>query len=302
MADSFFDKLIADLVKGASHHLRENGGVGVNILVDRENHGHEEKLAALDLGTLLKSPLGGAVMGAGAGGLTSLISGDDHPLRDMGIGAGLGALHGHTSGRLDAHEGGFKQTGRSLADLTDKTDALKAMQGVHGDAITGHDYDLGHLRAVHNNNFYAQDRFNKGLTTNAPRLEDAGSYADVPERLKYRSLGRAGTEVKQSALEQRYTDGVKSAAEALGIKEAFLPLLGSLLGGTALRAGASALARGAGGKMLGGLASKALPHMAGGIGGAATDMLGSMGGSALGSKLMPQRQQQPQGAVPPPPM
>lgn len=46
MPDAFFDKFIADLVKGASHHLRENGGVGVNILVERENHGHEEKLAS----------------------------------------------------------------------------------------------------------------------------------------------------------------------------------------------------------------------------------------------------------------
>jgi hypothetical protein len=150
--DAFFDKLIADLVKGAEANSRANGGPGVNVLVSRNNFGHEEKLAS-------------------AGG----------------------------------------------------------------------------------------------------------------------------------PLEQRYTDGVKAACETLRIKEAFLPLIGSLLGGTALRAGAGALARGVGGKALGGLASKALPHMAGGIGGAATDMVGSMAGGALGQKLMP-RQQQPQGAVPPPPM
>jgi hypothetical protein len=147
VADAFLDKFIDDLVKGASHHRRENGGVGVNIEISRDARGHEEKLAAA-----------------------------------------------------------------------------------------------------------------------------------------------------RGSLEQRYADGVKAATARLGIKEAFLPLLGSLLGGTALRAGAGALARGAGGSMLGGLASKALPHMAGGIGGAATDMLGSVAGGAIGQRLQPR---QPQGAVPP---
>jgi hypothetical protein len=101
---------------------------------------------------------------------------------------------------------------------------------------------------------------------------------------------------KFSALDARYTAGVKAAAEAFGVKEAFLPALlplaGSLLGGTALRAGAGALARGAGGKMLGGMASKALPMMSKGIGAAATDMAGSMAGGAIGQKLAPQQQQQ----------
>ena len=99
--------------------------------------------------------------------------------------------------------------------------------------------------------------------------------------------------MKGGSLETRYVDGVKAAAATFHIKEAFLPLLGSLVGGTALRAGAGALARGAGGKMLGGLAGKALPHMAGGIGGAATDMVGSMAGGALGQKMMPQQQPPP---------
>lgn len=46
MSDSFLDQFIADLVKGASGNLRENGGVGVNIVIDRENHGREEKVAS----------------------------------------------------------------------------------------------------------------------------------------------------------------------------------------------------------------------------------------------------------------
>jgi hypothetical protein len=105
------------------------------------------------------------------------------------------------------------------------------------------------------------------------------------------------------ALEQRYVDGAKAAAARLGIKEAFLPALlplaGSLLGGTALRAGVGALARGGAGKALGGIAGKLAPKMTGGIGGAATDMIGSMAGGAAGQRLAPQQPQQPQGAVPP---
>lgn len=151
MADPFFDKFIADLVKGAEANSRANGGPGVNILIARENRGREEKLASHD-----------------------------------------------------------------------------------------------------------------GL----------------------------------SALAARYTDGVKAAAAAFGVKEAFLgallPMAGSLLGGTAARAGVGALARGAGGSAVSGMASKMLPKMTGGMGGMATDMLGSMAGGAVGQKLAPQPPQQPQ--------
>lgn len=103
--------------------------------------------------------------------------------------------------------------------------------------------------------------------------------------------------IKGGGLDERYTKGAKAAATRFGIKEAFLgsllPLAGSALGGMGLRAGAGALAKGAGGKMLGGLASKALPHMAGGIGGAATDAIGGSLGGMLGQRLSPQRQPQP---------
>lgn len=150
MSDSFFDKFIADLVKGANTNSRENGGPGVNIIVARENHGCEEKLASEKLGTI----------------------------------------------------------------------------------------------------------------------------ADA------------------------YANGATAAAAAFGVKEAFLPALlplaGSLLGGTALRAGAGAVAKGAMGRGAAGLASKVVPKMTGGIGGAATDMAGSMVGGAIGNKLAPQPQQQPQ--------
>ena len=94
-------------------------------------------------------------------------------------------------------------------------------------------------------------------------------------------------------LRKAAADGAAAAMATFQIKEAILPLVGALLGGTALRAGAGALARGVGGKTLGNIAGKALPKMTGGIGGAATDMVGSMAGGALGQKMMPQ-QQQPQ--------
>lgn len=172
MSDAFFDKFIADLVKGAEVNSRSVGGPGVNIVIDRENHGREEKVA------------------------------------------NQGGVGGHLGGKDD----------RSAFD----------------------------------------------------RLRG-----------------------KQSALEQRFADGAAAATRAFGLKEAFLgalaPIAGSILGGAGLRAGAGALARGAGGKMLGSLATKALPHMTGGIGGAATDMIGSMAGGALGQHMMPQpRQPQPQ--------
>ena len=143
MPDPFFDKFIADLVKGAEQNSRANGGPGVNIIVSRGNTGHEEKLAS-------------------------------H--------AGPGALN------------------------------------------------------------------------------------------------------------QRYAEGVKAAAEALGVKEAFLSLLGSVAGPALARAGVGALGRGAAGKALSGVAGKVAPHITGGLGGAAFDQAVSMAGGALGDKM-----QRPQG-------
>lgn len=219
----FFDKFIADLVKGANTNSRENGGPGVNIIVARENRGHEEKLASFG------GALGGGMLGGGAGALGGGLAG-----------AGTGAL---------------------LSKLLHLNPAvaqdLGAMLSVGGAGVGG----LGGAAAGSS----------AGMEPHHPSLM---------ERLKGGSL------------ETRYTDGVKAAAAAFQIKEAILPLVGALLGGTALRAGAGALARGVGGKALGGMAGKVLPKMTGGLGGAATDMVGSMAGGALGQKLMPQQQQQ----------
>jgi hypothetical protein len=82
---------------------------------------------------------------------------------------------------------------------------------------------------------------------------------------------------------------MKTAAARYGIKEAFIgPLLGSIAGPALARAGVGALARGAGGSALGGMADRILPRIGGGMGGMAFDAASSMAGSALGNKLQPQ--------------
>lgn len=100
------EKFIADLVKGASASLRENGGPGVNVLVDRENRGREEKLAAFmpslaqGLGKAIGygaqhpgmvAPALGALGGAAVGAATGE---SGHRLE----GAGKGALAGGALG------------------------------------------------------------------------------------------------------------------------------------------------------------------------------------------------------------
>lgn len=119
--------------------------------------------------------------------------------------------------------------------------------------------------------------------------------------------GRVGVEVSRenrgreeklasanNLLASQYAKGSHAALERFGIKEAFLPLLGmagSLLGGTAARAGLGMAAKGLAGKagiggMLGRGAQSAL-NWAGKspMRGAALDMAGSMAGGAAGNML-----------------
>lgn len=91
-------------------------------------------------------------------------------------------------------------------------------------------------------------------------------------------------------LGQACEDGVRSAAARFGVKEAFIaPLLGSIAGPMLARAGVGALARGVGGKALGGMAGSVLPKIGGGMGGMAFDAATSMAGGALGDKLQQPR-------------
>lgn len=260
------DKIIADIVEGARRSEGFMRGSRAGVEIDREPRGREEKLASMGgaLGGLaqfaLRSPVGGAIAGAGAGGLASLISGDDHPLRDMAIGAGVGGLHGNLSRGIQDTAGsvmrgrGELQTGFARSEALAAPPAVEALSQMR--ARPGSDYEMAD-KAVH--------------VLNTP------VGAPIP---------------KNGALSILYSDGSKAATARLGIKEAILPLIGSLLGGTALRAGVGALARGAGGSALGGIAGKVAPRMAGGIGGAATDMVGSMAGGAIGNRLQGQQGQQ----------
>lgn len=149
MSDSFFDKFIADLVKGAEVNSRANGGPGVNIIVDRENRGREEKLANhAGIGGALMGPLGAAIGadkghglqaaggsllgmtgggmlgglgGAGLGGLIGALAGNP------GLGASLGGGLGMTAGSIGGsayggHKGG---EGSMLERARDKLSALE---------------------------------------------------------------------------------------------------------------------------------------------------------------------------------
>jgi hypothetical protein len=262
VANDIMDKIIADLIKGAQESEGFMRGSRAKVEIGRDR-GHEVKLANHGgMGALI----GGVGPGMGDMGAKNPIFG--HAVGNLGgqagaaIGAGLGADPGRgLNAAIDAgigHSvGGWAGSGLgSLLHLSPEAiDVARRISATGGSMIGGQ--IGGH--------------------------DDRGTL----DRLRN----------KNSALDARYTDGVKAAAEAFGVKEAFLPALlplaGSLLGGTALRAGAGALARGAGGKALGGLASKALPAMGKGMGGMATDMIGSQIGGAVGQKLAPQ-QQQPQ--------
>lgn len=251
MSDSFFDKFIADLVKGAEANSRANGGPGVNILVDRENRGREEKLAGHSgIGAAVGGPVG-AALGADKGQEMAAAKGSF-----MGglKGLGIGGLAGGGLGAL-------------LPLLAGESPSLGAALG--GAGLGG------------------------ALGSYAGSIGGAAHAGDKPPGLLDRMKG--------GSLEACYIKGIKAAAATFGIKEsmagllaAALPMAGSLLGGTAARAGVGALARGAGGSAISGMAGKMLPKMTGGIGGAATDMLGSMAGGAVGQKLAPKPPQQPQ--------
>lgn len=91
---------------------------------------------------------------------------------------------------------------------------------------------------------------------------------------------------KLSALEGSYREGAKEAVTRFGVKEAFLPMLGALAGGTLLRGGLGMLGKRFAGNTIGRGAQGALNWAGKGpIRGAAMDMAGSMAGSAIGGAL-----------------
>lgn len=127
----------------------------------------------------------------------------------------------------------------------------------------------------------------------------AGQAAASALGRKYPSELMQGIASKSASLQNYYIQGNQAAVSAFGVKTAFLgavlPIAGQLLGGTALRAGTGALARGVGGKALGNIASKVLPRMNSGIGGMAADMAGGALGGRVAEKLVPRPAQPAQG-------
>jgi hypothetical protein len=110
------------------------------------------KIAALpvDVSKLLtNTPLGGALAGAGIGGLTSLLSSDEHPLRDMAVGAGAGGLHGRLgqqanvlgqqAGQLESRMGDVERTlaARRAVPASSATPAAGGFMRMLGDLLGG---------------------------------------------------------------------------------------------------------------------------------------------------------------------
>jgi hypothetical protein len=245
VSDSFFDKFIADLVKGAENTQGFMRGGRVTVEVQREPRGREEKLAA-DTSTLIG---GLPFMGPSLAGLNA--AAHDGSMGSgllTGGGAGLGQLLGTVGGGALGAAAGHGVG--SLAGIDEeKARIIGALLGALGGNVGG-----GMLGA-------------------------AGG----------RALGAPND--KRGAFEASYVDGIKAAATAFRLKEAFLQMIGALAGPMLARAGIGAAAKRVGGGMLGNMARKVAPKIQGGMGGAAFDMAGSLAGQAAGDRLQGQPSQ-----------
>jgi hypothetical protein len=234
--DPFFEKFIADLVKGAEASSGFVRGSKVNIEI-QPDRGREVKLAAAPSQLLedLKylGLVGGthAGMGAGIGALTSAIRGDHHMGRDALVGAGLGAGVGTLGGTFGRGglDYGMRDVGNALSHAA-KSPIGGAALGAGVGGLTG------------------------AIKGDDPR-EIAGDAA------RGAGLG-AGFGAINQKLSTAYNKGAKAAAETFGIKEAFLGALagigGSIGGGMLARkalpklTGFAGHAAEMGGQMLGG--------------------------------------------------
>jgi hypothetical protein len=303
------DRIIADLVEGAqrSEGFMRGGRAGVEVA--RENRGREEKLA-MDASTMLS---GIPLLGPQLAGLNAAA-------RDNSMGSGFATGMGAGLGQL-----GGAAAGHALGGLTDndKLQLLATLLGGMGGGALGGAAGRGLRQHIQGE---GDGKHEKDAALKAAIFGGAGGLM-TPQAAAASMLSGGGAAMRPQAvapaakpsgakppplpaaalakmhasspfaappkLGAHYDNGASTALAAFGIKEAFLPMVGALLGGTALRAGVGALARRGAGSAMGRMAGKVAPHMSGGIGGAATDMVGSMAGGALGQKLMPQQPQQP---------
>ena len=266
------------------------------------------------LGGGLAGGLGGGLAGGLGGGLLGALAGN--PVAGAGIGAGIGAAGGGLYGGLRGVYEGANYGGQSdspIARVRRKLSTAKeagigdglarALGGGAGVAMRNPKFvapalgaGLGALSGVAGSEegHRLEGALKGGLVGGGLGLAvPAGAQALIkahPEAFM------GGVMPKAAALETRYVDGVKAATDTFRVKEAILPLLGAIAGPMLARAGVGALARGAGSKMLGGMAGrvaggagKLLSKTKGGMGGAAFDMAGSMGGQMLGQGMSGQQ-------------
>lgn len=255
------DKMIADLKEGASRSEGFLRGGHVGVEVARERRGEEHKLAnAGGLGAALLGPVG-AALGADSGARMqaaggSLLGGAGGALLGTGLGAGIGALAGNPllGGALGGLGGGYL-----------------------GNVIGGQ------MGGEHDNPLKKLSMFTMSDPKTVAKNIVPGKTPPPPPK-------KGPPPIPAAALKKAFDQGATTAADHFGVKEALLPLIGSLAGGALLRGGLGMAARRFGGNAVGRAAQGALNFGAkGGWRGNALDMAGSTLGGMAGAQLQGQQ-------------
>lgn len=293
--DSIIQKLVGDLVKGAAQ--AEGFIRGSRMQVDLGGDLVGQKVANhAGLGSLA----GGLVLPGLGAPIGAALGADEGQRGQAAIGSILGGLGGSAAGGL-----GGAGLGALIGALAGKPGIGAALGGGAGGALGG----IGGMMYGAQRGGEKESIIDK-LSSMKLGFFSMSNPAQVAQQLVHGAgpaiggpkkgpppvpaAAKKGPPPIPASAKAAFDNGAKSAAERFGIKEAFLPLLGAIAGPMLARAGVGALARGAGGRMLGGLAGKVAPRIAGGLGGAAFDQAASAAGGALGNKMMPQ---QPQGMM-----
>lgn len=258
------DKMIADLKEGASRSEGFLRGGHVGVEVARERRGREEKLAM--------SPGVAGLLGSLAGGLGGGAIGG-------APGAALGLLAGPLAAAAQSDEG--NRAGGALGNF------FGGIGGGLGGGALGAGAGAGIGALAGNPGLGAM--IGGGLGGLGGSM--LGQHA-LANRWGEDDVTKAKNKVKEkvSALEQSHAEGAKAAADHFGVKEALLPLIGSLAGGALLRGGLGMAARRFGGNAVGRAAQGALNFGAkGGWRGNALDMAGSTLGGMAGAQLQGQQ-------------
>lgn len=301
-------KIIEDLVKGAEATEGFVRGSKMKVEIGQD-HGREEKLASVadtlspiarGLATAIQASPRTALVSAGAGALGGAVGAESgHRMR----GALRGGLAGGALGLApmagmaldDALHPAWKGAGfmPAAAGLLSKGLGLAAKNPGAAMGLAGAGVGALSGAAGAESGHRMEGAMKGGLVGGGLGLAAPAGLRALGKNNPSGAPAMLGSGApKVAAFDAYYAQGHAAAVHAFDIKTAFLgavlPLAGQLLGGTAMRAGAGALARGAGGKALGNIAGKALPRMGSGIGGMATDMIGGSLGGAVAQKMTSQ--------------